>query len=273
MSTYINGFILDEGTDPFALARKAREVFLPRMKQKVYNDFVLEAMKAYDLATYSPETRKVAIASFGLEAPKSFTFWRLMQAVKDTQKKTMQEFSDNYETRLGFLPDPETGRILCVWFGSRENREIFEEFEGISEFSYWNSTEHPDDLTDEEWEEREAIWDRAFLPSGHIQTSTLMSQVASPVELSLNVAWEAMEKAGAEIPSRETRIKELVQHFIAGEWIKSQADPTSNFSGMMRALRDEERISHWTAIVDENLSKDPITFELLAKNTWEDIKL
>lgn len=273
MSTHINGFILDEETDPFSLSRKVREALLPRMKQRVYNDFVLEAVKAYDLATYSPETRKVAMASFNLEEPKSFTFWRLMQAVKDAQKKTMQEFSDNYETRLGFLPDPETGKMLCVWFGSRENREIIEGFDGISEFSYWNSTEHPDDVTEEEWDEREAMWDRAFLPSGHVQTSALMSQVASPVEMSLSVTWEDMKNAGAEIPSREKRISELVQHFIAGEWIKSQDDPFSNFSGMMRALRDEERIAHWTAIVDENLSAEPLTFEVLAKNTWEDITL
>lgn len=273
MSTHINGFILDEGNDPFTLARKAREAFLPFLQKKVYADFTLEMVKAYDMATYSPETRKSAMAVAKIEPPKELTFWRLVQSVKDAQKKTMQEFSDNYEIRLGFLPDPVTGRILCVWFGPREAREIFAEFDGVSEFSYWNSTEGPEELSEEEWDEREAIWDRAFLPSGHVQTSALMSQVASPVEMSLNVSWEDIEKAGVELPSRETRIKELTQHFIAGEWISSQADPTSNFSGMMRALRDPERISHWSEIIDENLSKEPLTFALLAKNTWEDIKL
>lgn len=273
MSTSITGFILDENTDPFELARRSREVFLPILRKQIYTEFMQELVKEYDKAVFSPETRKVLLAELELPEGAKLTYGKLTQKAKEIQKKHMEDIPDIYEVRLGFLKDPETGRMLCAWFGSRDNREIFDEFDGITEFSYWNSTEGPDEISEEDWKEREEIWDRSFLPSGHVKSSVLMSQVASPAELSLYVGFDTMQEAGAELPSREWRVRQLVEQFISTEWFKAEANPLGSFSGLMQALRDEEKLSRWTKFVEDGLPEGPLTFETFRKGTWEDQEL
>jgi hypothetical protein len=270
MSTSITGYLVNEGTDPFELSRRTREVFLPILRKQIYTEFLQELVKAYDKATFSPETRKIVLADMKLEEGDKITYGKLTRKAKDIQQKHMEEIPDLYEVKLGFLKDPETGQLLCAWFGSRDNKEIFDEFDGVTEFSYWNSTEGPDDISEEDWEERGEIWNRSFLPSGHVKSSTLMSQVASPGELSLYAGFEEMEAAGATLPSRKFRVRNLVEQFISKEWFEETEDPTANFSGLMRALRDEERVSRWTKFVEEGLAEEPLTVEQFRKGTWED---
>lgn len=270
MSTSITGYLVNEGTDPFELSRKTREVFLPILRKQIYTEFLEELVKAYDKATFSPETRKVLLADMKLNDGDKITYWTLTQKAKEIQRKRMEEIPDIYDVKLGFLKDPETGQLLCAWFGSNDNKEIFDEFDGVTEFSYWNSTEGPDDVSEEDWEERGEIWNRSFLPSGHVKSSTLMSQVASPGELSLYASFDDMEEAGAVIPSHKFRVRNLVEQFISKEWFEETEDPMGNFYGLMRALRDEEKVSRWTKFVEDGLSKDPLTFEQFRQGTWEE---
>lgn len=262
MSTYISGFILKEGTDVFALSRKARETFLPLLQKMLYQEFLEHFVTEYDMATYSPETRQVFRTSHDREAGE-LSFYHVMIEARKEQQSSVDNTPDHYQVQLGFAPDPLTGRILCAWFGSRENREIFSDFSEVEDFSYWNSSEGPEDISDEDWEARIKAWDRTLLPSSHVSSSTLMSKVAAPHELSLNVSWDGIEESGASFPSRDWRVKKLSQHFISQEWIKEQDDPFPNFSlsGMMAALRDETRIQKWTKTVSENLDPKDLDFD------------
>ena len=262
MSTYISGFILKEGTDIFALSRKTREEFLPRIQQTIYTEFLEQLVEAYDMATYSPETNKVFRANHNKETGE-INFYNVVIAAKTEQQKYIKEMPDSYQVQLGFMPDPLTGRVLCAWFGSAENREIFADFDEVEDFSYWNSSEGPDDVSEEDWENRIQAWDRALLPSSHVSSSALMSKTAAPHELSLSVSWDTMQATGAVPPNREWRTKKLVQHFIVAEWLKEQKAPTSNFSGMMGAMRDEKRIEKWTAIVSASLPTGDIDFDAI----------
>jgi hypothetical protein len=260
MSTKITGFILDEGTDIFALGRKTRTEFLPRIQKTIYTEFLEHLMESYDMATYSPETNKTFRASNERETGE-ISFYHVIIAARTEQKKHMDEMPDLYQVQLGFMPDPLTGRILCAWFGSYENREIFDTFDEVEDFSYWNSSEGPDDISEEEWEARIQAWDRALLPSSNISSSALMSKVAAPHEMSANVSFDEMKEAGAVFPSREWRVNKLAKHLLVDEWIKEQEKPIDSFSGMMAAMRDETRIAKWTESVSERLPLEDIDFE------------
>lgn len=267
MSAQITGFILNEGVDPFALSRKTREVFLPRLKASLYGEFMEQLIESYDMASYSKETNKAFRKSNKMKS-EALDFYQIVLASRKEQKDLVDETPDRYQVQLGFAPDPLTGRILCAWFGSHENLEVFAEFDEVEDFSYWNSSECPEDVSEEDWENRIKAWDRALLPSSNISSSTLMSKVAAPYELTLNVSFDDIKEAGVTIPSLEWRIKKLAQHFIVQEWYKEQEDPTSNISGMFAAMRDPERIEKWTAIVTENLNHENIDFDTLKDWTY-----
>lgn len=260
MSTSITGFILNEGADPFALSRKAREVFLPRLQKTIYTEFLEHLIEAYDMASYSTETNKSFRKSHDIKKGP-LDFYHVVLAAKKSEKAFLEDTPDHYQVQLGFAPDPLTGRILCAWFGAYENREIFADFDEVEDFSYWNSSEGPEDVSEEDWQKRIEAWDRALLPSSHVSSSVLMSKVAAPHELSLNVSFDDMKEAGAVIPSREWRINKLAQHFLVGEWVKEQDDAITHFSGMFGAMRDPDRIAKWTEIVSAKIGDEEITID------------
>lgn len=268
MSTQITGFILEPQTDIFALSRKVREVFLPVLKQNLYNELLEHIVSQYDMATYSADTNKVFRASNEI-TKETITFYDVILAGRALQKQYMDNMPDSYQVQLGFMPDPLTGHVLCAWFGNYELREQFAAFEEVHDFSYWNSSEQPDGISDEEWEERCQAWDRALLPSGHVSSSALMSKVAAPHELSVHVSFADMKEANASLPSREWRVKKLVEHFISNEWLSEQDGLDWSFSGMMAALRDPDRRDKWTRIVNDNLSNAPIDFEKMKEMSMQ----
>lgn len=45
---------------------------------------------------------------------------------------------------------------------SRELLELFIAHAGVEEYSYWDSTDKPEDVSAEEWRERERIWEKAI---------------------------------------------------------------------------------------------------------------
>lgn len=54
-------------------------------------------------------------------------------------------------------------KILALIY--TQNNEYINEFEKISfvkEYNYWNNTDKPDDISSQEWEERNRIWDLVF---------------------------------------------------------------------------------------------------------------
>lgn len=267
MSAQITGFILNEGVDPFALSRKTRDVFLPRLQAALYTELLEQLIESYDMASYSKETNKAFRKGNKIEKG-ALDFYQVLVAARKEQKEQVDESPDRYQVQLGFTPDPLTGRILCAWFGSHENLEVFSEFDEVEDFSYWNSSEGPEDISEEDWDNRIKVWDRALLPSSNISSSTLMSKVAAPHELTLNVSFDDIRDAGVIIPSREKRIKSLVQHFIGQEWYKEQENPTFNISGMFAAMRDPERVAKWTTIVSENLNPEEIDFDTLKDWTY-----
>ncbi len=59
--------------------------------------------------------------------------------------------------------DPATGRLLVRVYTQRaEMAEAFAAMPGVEPYSYWNNSDAPDTLTEEDWAEREAAWARVM---------------------------------------------------------------------------------------------------------------
>lgn len=262
MSVKIQGFMLEDGADVFALSKKARAVFLPILRKVVYDDFLKKMVNAYDMMTYSPATMTSFRNENGMDM-NNVNFYRLWSAAQKQMREDMSEMPSEYQVSINYAQDPLTGKILCIWSGSAENYDIFKNFVEVKEYSFWDHYDKPDNISDEDWIEHREAWGRTLLPSGHIPTSCLMSAVGSPHELSPKVSFLEMKKRGATMPDMDWRIRNLAGFFILQEWVSSEEDPISNFSGMIAALADPDKIAVWRKFVAEDISSEALSFETL----------
>lgn len=69
-----------------------------------------------------------------------------------------------FELSVSIFPVSDT-MTVGIAFGSQEVIDRFLSIPGIRDYSYWNNTDPPKNVTDVEWEERKTIWNRV-MPSG-----------------------------------------------------------------------------------------------------------
>ncbi len=66
---------------------------------------------------------------------------------------------------------PIKDKILFLYYGEkRELQEILESFPFVQEYIFQNQTDKPDEISDEEWEQREKDWEDAiidYVPANH----------------------------------------------------------------------------------------------------------
>jgi hypothetical protein len=69
---------------------------------------------------------------------------------------------DPHQLDVTFIRDPETNRILALLYAGSKIEEVFTGQPEVTEYGYWDNTDQPEDVTDEEWEERRVTWDRCL---------------------------------------------------------------------------------------------------------------
>lgn len=256
MSTSTTGFILKEGTDVFEFSRKVRNLFLPKLKISIAEEMLAEIIFAYDKVTYNDRCYEEYVKSRDVLNFQDITLGRIYNDVKNLIAKNKKEFPYHYQIRLGFMNDPLTKRILCHFSGSQEMENQFEELDEVSDYSYWDSSEHPDNVTAEEWAARSDAWDRSFLPSGHVPTSVLGSQVISDSEAYF---WWSDLLNGYALPTMEARQHSLITHLITLDvvdaYLKEGEENNFNtmWSALNKSLRDKELYASWKHKVDGKL--------------------
>lgn len=63
-----------------------------------------------------------------------------------------------------FVADPEDSwhTLALLYTERREYQDLWESIEGVETWPYWNNTDRPDELSQEEWDARGAAWARAI---------------------------------------------------------------------------------------------------------------
>lgn len=62
---------------------------------------------------------------------------------------------------------PIKDKTLCMPYASNDNLyELLIKRPEISEYAYWNNVDHPDNISEEEWEQRKNDWDEALPGAG-----------------------------------------------------------------------------------------------------------
>lgn len=148
MSTKIyNGARLREGVDVFDFCAKLRELFLPIYEETVETWTILyatrEVLRARDSG--EPVRRPLARGYSIFEEAERERQWRLTEMV------------------VAFAKDPVSGRILVrPYIDNNDYLRVWDSLDEVERWGYWNSADQPEDVSDEEWEERRETWDRVF---------------------------------------------------------------------------------------------------------------
>jgi hypothetical protein len=127
------------------------------------------------------------------------------------KKEDDKDFATKNNVEVVYFRHPETAELFCFFYGSNDMTERFEEEFG-EPFSYWNNSDHPDELTEEEWYGRLRTWeevlnlDRAIGPQG-------LSQVVLD-KFSLEPWWSYVESGNIDMPTIAQRAKRLAETIL-----------------------------------------------------------
>lgn len=260
MSTKIyTGFILAPGTDIFALTKKAREYFLPVLQKRLNAAFMEMTARQYDRAFFS-ETADAFRAENSIEDGGTITVRHILRAVRRELKEYIDGI-DNFQVKIGFAPDPETGRMLGYFLGKDELFDEFLEFEEVSDYHYQNSSDGPDGVSKADWEERRKAWDRV-LPVGTFNTEMLVATIANPWQIApSSVSFAKAQELGVEFPSVEARAKEITWELVYMDAYKDHKGEISGMGALYRDTMNNKGLGKkWSKIVNERIDKD-ITYE------------
>lgn len=101
------------------------------------------------------------------------------EKLRQTKVHTFSDADIGYEVTL--LPGPTTGDVVFrVFSESRDYTKALAQQEWCSDFSYWNNTDRNENISEKEWEQREAFW--WSLPMKAFCDMSLSFRNPSPVE-------------------------------------------------------------------------------------------
>lgn len=253
MSTKIpNGYRLVAGTDPFMFLTRLRDVMDPARDAA---DAKLLA-ELYVAAIDRPWFRgKPVEEKAGLEA------WRAWKKEQDSLSVMDRRHNPNeFGVEIGL--DQATGRhhLLLISY-NRDLTDAFEEVEGVEEYGYWNNTDsYPDGVTEADWEERKAAWNRVIPRTGYtnLLSFTLRPAYDAGVSRFLGLDGEDTAPVFAALPSDAERARDAGGDAYMSFLIKEQGiDPMDavNFVGFGRSkqlsLVTDVAAAHLPAITPE----------------------
>ena len=149
MSTKIyNGYRLTEGADLWALVNRLRT-----QADIVRDELDQAALDKLSNAAFKPgQTRK-----------------QTLYAALEVWEKLMAKLGENtyghdpYRLEVVFLHDDVTGLVLALLYcETPQLQEVWESQPEVEEYGYWDNTDWPEGMTEEEWNERGEAWDRAL---------------------------------------------------------------------------------------------------------------
>lgn len=155
MSTKIyHGYRLAEGTDVWEFTERLRREGneeRDRLDMEVVEKLAEAAMqKRLDDGKELPQTEEA----------------RLMLGYHEWHEVMRQlgesRLSDPHQLDACFIRDPGTGRINALLYAGSKMEHVFERQPEVEEYGYWNNTDQPEGVSDDEWEERRASWERCL---------------------------------------------------------------------------------------------------------------
>lgn len=220
MSTKIyNGYRLAEGISPFEFARRVRAVLNP------IRDRADGALLANLFATAVDNRWINGQATPPVLAFTAFNDWEDRQS--HLHEDSRLHDPNGFDMRLG--EDPATGRVLVRAYTQRTDMAAaFAAMPEIDPYSYWNNSDAPDHLKEDEWAECEAAWTRILphyaAPAEHMLSFVLRTP-ANPITLTLcSMDGGEQDPVLTRFPDRATRARNAAGTAYTGYLVEAGID-------------------------------------------------
>lgn len=154
MSTKIYTGFKAEGISFYELSQQLEEI--KQIAQQIalkslYDEMILEATKLYDSITlgYRQPIDNSCIAKIWGDM--------IMECVESNRNNTRHPNTD-YSFSVCLYPINETSTLGVYFTEHTKLSDLIKEKSWFQDYSYWNNTDQPDEISDDEWESREKTW-------------------------------------------------------------------------------------------------------------------
>lgn len=169
--------------------------------------------------------------------PYGIAFENLSDCERKIRTTHQRDPINDFECDVQILHVPGRNLVLAMLFAEQDMyRVIWEHMPGVREYAYWNNTDKPSYVTEEQWARRGRDWDKALgrdgIPSLHgfgIQCHATYSHAT--------YSHAKIEEILRTLPSFAQRVRRQAQDTSFRRWLDDRELTTDNFF----ALRSEYR--------------------------------
>lgn len=264
-----NGYRLTHGTDLANIPTELHDLLMP-----VYETELVRAAVALATGWFDRDTFKDVVgppedvnAEHGYLAAADL---HIASAQSVTRKQQTRDPFFDLDVDVSLIPDPISGDWLAML--SAENkayREAWNALDWVHDYPYWDTDSPPDGLTDEAWQERRVVWDRALgwaTPQTVGFSWSLLGLYGG--EFASHIAASDPDHAEALIPSVERRMQALTRLAAANHLTPLAEGEKFSVRNLISEL--ETKIPAWAADLawQERLATlRPLTIEDLTGRT------
>lgn len=229
MSTKIyNGWCLGI-QDVFSVQKKVNEVFRDVLLQRINDEPILRAVVMNDKLSFQDgrfsthvdyKADKTEYFKYSPKNGRAYEFLDLYAIAKTEIRKENEAYpSDNNVEVVYFLND-ETAELFCFVYADNEMTSRFEDEFG-EPFYYWNNSDHPEGVTEDEWRGRLEIWKSVLDLDRPIGPQGLTQKVLCSYDLEPSLYYAAKGKP-ITVPTIETRARYLAEAIVDAEYFASK---------------------------------------------------
>jgi len=150
-----------------------------------------------------------------------------------------------------FKPLPNKKIVVKFFTEKQEYLKVFQKMTNAKDFHYQNQTEHPDDLVEEQWNERRKIWDDIFEGNKRYCDVSLSFDIIDYEELVMQIYKCREYKFDFKIFSYKQRVKRILASnllIVAGLRLKEKQEMSNRKLG----------VSDWMQINDDLLKESSL---------------
>lgn len=263
MSTKIyTGFKFKPGTTLDAAAKQLSAIqqsLAAMLRDQVDAYFVREQVRLLDALILKSQpgfADKIELPVGLLNANNIFlkVFNDFLDRTKDIERTSRRDPAVDFKFEVVLIPVDD---MVCgiYYTENRAAAELFMKSEGIEDFTFWNNTDRPDEVTKETWENRRAVWCKVFndnpVPAEMGFTRVLYANTYFPTledlqrclpeglacsETRAGTCWDR------HLPSLDARVSDRVREIYQNEFViagfATLSEDDRTMVGMSRLLRE-----------------------------------
>lgn len=166
--------------------------------------------------------------------------------------------------RLMFFENPINKDLYIMVKGPHPVIELFGQFEEVEDFSYWNNTDKPDDVSKRQWNQRRKAWDVTLTYTASV--GRLSPNGFRKMEFKLlesmyeKITTSMLEECPIVLPSLEVRMKRIVSLRATERYFEGLDGKQPDISKVINIISDDEkRAEAEQELVDSGFSLPELT--------------